>query len=227
MTAMTPGAVRRKRDGDPLVVGLTGGVACGKSTVAWHLGKLGATVIDADAIAREMLQSPPICDKIRSHWGEALLDAKGLPERSRIADYVFSDPEKLAVLNRWVHPPTLDEMRRRIAKARQDRHTPMIVIDAPLLLETGIDAWCDAVVFIETAESERAQRAHADRHWPRHELARREDRQRSLAEKRRRADYVLNNDGSLAAMPTKVEKLFHALTCSADSPHTSPPPPRR
>jgi len=209
----------------PPVVGLTGGIASGKTTVARMLGDLGATVIDADAIARQVLQSPAVRDKIRTHWGAALLDASGRPDRARIADLVFTDPEKLRMLNEWVHPPTLAAIGASLAEARKQHRTPLIVIDAPLLLEAELDTWCDAVVFVEAERSRRSLRAQAERQWSKFELERREARQRRLCEKRRRADFMLENNHSLQALRGKVAKLFHALTRSHRSKESLSHPP--
>lgn len=227
MTAREPGAEKPKPPAKTPVIGLTGGIASGKSTVAKHLGELGAVVINADAIAHEVLQSPVIRNKIQAHWGDALLDAQGHPDRARIADHVFENPHKLAMLNSWVHPPTLEKIRAYIDKARRNPDTPMIVIDAPLLIETGRDAWCDIVVFIDTTQSERAKRTRADRNWPLQELTRREGRQCSLDKKRQRADYILDNNGPPEALPAKVAELFHALTRTSDSPQLPPHHSRR
>ena len=181
------------------------------------LGELGATVIDADAIARQVLQSPAVRDKILTHWGTAVLDATGCPDRVRIADFVFDNPEKLRVLNKWVHPPTLAAMRACLTEAQGDHRIPLIVVDAPLLLEADLDGWCDAVVFVDAEKSRRAVRAQAERQWSERELERREAQQAQLCKKRRRADFMLENNHSLQLLRGKVAELFHALTQSPRS----------
>ena len=201
----------------PVIVGLTGGVASGKSTVAKMFGELGAEVIDADAIAHKVLQSPGVCEKLRERWGEQPFDKEGRPDRTRIADIVFDAPEKLEMLNRWVHPATREKMRARLESARNDPNIAMIVIDAPLLMEAGLDRWCDVLVFIETEQGRRRERARAARQWTREEIARRESLQQTLDEKRKRADYVISNNRSPEEAQSEVAGLFRRLTRSSDS----------
>jgi len=220
VTRQKSGKIRKEtgsgREGSP-VVGLTGGIASGKTTIARMLGELGATVIDADAIARQVLQSPAVRDKILTHWGTSVFDATGCPDRVRIADFVFENPEKLRMLNKWVHPPTLAAMRACLAEAQGDHRIPLIVVDAPLLLEADLDRWCDAVVFVDAEKSCRAVRAQAERQWSERELERREAQQEQLCKKRRRADFMLENNHSLQLLRGRVAELFHALTQSSRS----------
>jgi len=192
----------------PVVVGLVGGIASGKSTVARLFQRLGATVIDADAIAKEMLRTPAVSDAIRREWGAGLFGADGAPDRAKIAALVFDDAEKLKKLNGWVHPPVLREMRAGLDKALADPAAPLIVIDAPLLMEGELHAWCDALVFVEAGAETRARRAGSDRGWAPGELARREARQAPLEEKRRRADAVVRNDGEESETFEQVQSLF-------------------
>jgi len=191
----------------PKVLGLTGGIASGKSTVAGMFARLGAAVIDADAIAREALGSPEVSEKLRKNWGKELFDGKR-PNRARVAVVAFGDPEKLRELTDWVHPPVIREMRAQLRRARASRRVPLIVLDAPLLIEADLAPWCDAVVFVDAARALRAERARSARGWPEREIRRRESAQAPLAEKRRRADARIDNNGSEEKTRASVSRLF-------------------
>jgi len=203
----------------PRVVGLAGGIASGKSAVAGMLADLGAALIDADEIAHRVLESPEVCRKLREEWGDAPFDANGRPDRSRIARIVFRHPEKLDKLNGWVHPPVRKEMRAQLERARRDSSRKLIVIDAPLLIEAGLDRWCDVVLFVESDIETRDARARRHRGWAPGELAQRERRQHDLAKKRKRADAIINNNRSREETLALVKPLFREWT----GPQTRPP----
>jgi dephospho-CoA kinase len=194
----------------PKVIGLTGGIASGKSTVAKMFARLGAAVIDADAIAREALLSREVSEKLRKYWGKELFDGKR-PNRARVAQVAFGDPEKLRELTAWVHPPVIREMRAQLDRALTRRRVPLVVVDAPLLIEADLAAWCDLIVFVDAARAVRAGRARSARGWPEQEIRRRESAQASLAEKRRRASARINNNGSEEKTRASVSRLFHVI----------------
>lgn len=196
----------------PKVIGVAGGVASGKSTVAGMFARLGAVVIDADVISKEMLNTPDVVRRVREAWGEGVLDAQGRPDRRKIADIVFGDPAELKRLTSWTHPLTIAEMRARLDRAAVDVKTPLIVIDAPLLLEGPSHTWCDAIVFVEAAPDRRRIRAQRARGWSEGEVERREARQAPLDDKRRRADAVVRNDGVEDETFEQVKRLFSQWT---------------
>jgi dephospho-CoA kinase len=200
----------------PKVIGLTGGIASGKSSVAAMFAALGAAVIDADAIAREVLRLPEVAVKLRKSWGHETFH-DGRPDRARIAETAFRDPAKLKELTSWVHPPTLREMRAQLDRALEDRGVPLIVIDAPLLIEADLAPWCDAVVFVDAADPLRLARARADRGWSDDEVLRREAAQAPLAEKRARASVVLDNNGSVEEARAAVAQLFRQWVSDSSS----------
>jgi len=210
-------------ESSPMVIGLTGGIAAGKSTVARMFAELGAEVIDADAIAHEALRLPEMVKKLRAEWGDEVVGRDGVLDRAGIAEMVFRDPEKLRRLNEWVHPRTLTEMRVRLEQLISDCNTPLIVIDAPLLVEAEIENWCDAILFVATDEERRAARAGATRAWSGDELARREGAQVSLEEKRRRAAAIIDNNQSTDETRSQVRRLFRKWTQSSDSRKTPLP----
>ena len=192
----------------PKVIGLAGGIASGKSTVARMFEELGARVIDADVIARKLLETAAVCEKIRERWGEDLFDSEGRPDPSRIADIVFGNPQELAALNDLVHPATCREIRAELDTALQIREAPLIVIDAPLLFEAELDAWCDVTLFIVADLDSRLLRTRGSRGWTPEEMKRRESAQMELSEKRRRADAVINNNGFPEETRSQVKQFF-------------------
>jgi len=193
----------------PRVIGLAGGIAAGKSTVAAMFERFGARVIDADAIARDALDSKEVREKLQRHWGAGMFDGAGEPDRAKIAEIAFKDPDKLRELTAWVHPPTLRRMRTKLERALRDSAVPLVIIDAPLLIEADLDAWCDAVVFVEAEPALRAERARSARGWSQEEIHRRESAQSPLAEKRQRADVIVDNSGSSEETRAQVARLFH------------------
>ena len=179
------------------VIGLLGGIGSGKSTAARLFAEHGAEVIDADAICRELDRTPEIRDAIRERWGDAAFGPDGEPDRARLADVVFGRPEELAALNRMLHPGVVERTKQRLAACRE-RGGPFCVIDAPLLLESGLVDLCDVTVFVECDATVRAARLAESRGWSADEMERREACQEPLARKRERADFTVSNDGDLA-----------------------------
>ena len=198
----------------PVVVGLVGGSGCGKSTVARFFEACGAQVIDADRLAHQALEQPEVVEAIRTHWGEEYMNASGKPDRARIAERVFDDAGRLSELTRMVHPPTLRMIREELKDALAANVAPVIVIDAPLLIEAGLDSWCDRIIFVAADPVRRIQRVRGERNWAEEELARREAHQQPADEKRCRANYIIDNNGSTEETHEQVRRLFQELISS-------------
>lgn len=201
----------------PLVVGVLGGIACGKSAVAGLLAGPDGRVLSADALASEELASPDGVRFLRQRFGNALLDAQGRPNRSALAELVFGPDrgtEALRALEGWIHPRVRARIMERLGEARAAA-VPIVVLDVPLLLENdeshGLARACDALVFVECGEAERESRARASRGWPRGEIRRREAVQLALALKRARADHVLENQGNLDDLGRAARELRQRL----------------
>ena len=195
------------------VIGLTGGIAAGKSTVSERLGALGAHVIDADRVGHRVLvrEGGEAYEGVVAAFGAEILDEAGEIARPRLGRLVFADPARLAELNRLTHPPIALRMRREIEEVRaQPSPPPFIVLDAAVLFEAGWDALCDEVWTVSTASERAFDRLVArDRLSP--EAARaRIDAQLANAEREARADRVIRNDGTLAALAGAVDALAGA-----------------
>jgi len=199
-----------------LVIGVLGGIASGKSTVAALLAGPDGLVLSADRIAHEVLASPPVVERLRERFGEEVLDASGAPDREALARRVFDPVEGPAhrrALEGWTHPRVRATISRRLEEARA-AGTPRIVLDVPLLLENDAEhGWveaCDVLVFVDVPLEERRRRA-AERGWSRGDLERREAAQLPLDQKRARADHVLRNDGDRATLEERVRALSSTL----------------
>jgi len=192
------------RLGRPLVLGLAGGIGSGKSAAAKMLGELGCLVIDSDAEARAALEREDVQRTLRSWWGDGVFDATGSVDRKAVGAIVFSDAAERTRLEGLIHP-LIKRRRSAMIEGAEDRVG--VVVDAPLLFEAGIDGECDAVLFIDAPEEDRAARVRA-RGWEEGELARRESAQMPLEEKRDRSDAVVRNDADLATLGARVRDAF-------------------
>jgi len=206
----------------PAVVGLAGGIASGKSLVARHFASLGCTVIDADQLVHELLKRPNVMQQIRDIWGGEVF-ADGCVDRHRLGEKVFAQPQDLERLNEIIHPLVLAEARNRLRELSKRSNLPAIIVDAPLLFESGLDRLCDVVVFVDAPLEERCQRACAQRGWTPRQLERREEFQNSLKVKREKADYVLTNLLTPDDALRQVREVFSRLTLpeNTNSPSSS------
>jgi dephospho-CoA kinase len=188
-----------------IVVGLLGGIAGGKSTVAKLLAERGAAVLDADALAHRELEREEVRARIVRELGPEVLAADGRTiDRRALGERVFADRAALARLEAIVHPGVLAAFERALA-AREG--APVLVFDAPLLVEAGALGRCDEVLFVDASREAREARARA-RGWAPGEIERREARQLPLAEKRARASFVLRNDGDLGEAAAEVARFW-------------------
>ena len=190
------------------MIGVSGAVASGKSTVAEILAEmLGGPLISADPIAHEVLASDAgVKQAILGRWGDAVRDANGGICRARLAEIVFNSPADLAELNRIIHPAIIRRMRGLIDDARRNG-SPWIIMDAALLYETGLDAICDVTVFVQSDWNIRAERARRDRGWSEDELRRRDAAQLPADRKAELSDYSVNNNGSRNETKRQIESI--------------------
>lgn len=199
-------APRPSRAPGTLVIGVMGGIASGKSAVARALAGADGWVLDADKIAHRALEAPAVRAWLRQNFGEQVFGADGV-DRPALAARVFTEPQLRAELEHLVHPIVRDELRARLELARSQR-IPRVVLDVPLLLENDaahqLMRECDALVFVHSNATVRAERARRTRGWAGSELERREAAQSPLEFKRARADVVIDNDGDLDQLNERV-----------------------
>jgi len=190
------------------VIGLTGNIATGKSTVAKMLEELGATVIDADALVHELQrQGTPVYDDIIAAFGPGILDRAGEIDRKALGAIVFADPAQLRRLESIVHPAVLIEGARRILEAA----TPVVVYEAIKLIEAGRAEMCDALWVVTARSDVQLQRLMRDRHLSEAEARQRIEAQPPQSEKIRRATVVIDNSSSLEETRQQVTAAFRAI----------------
>jgi dephospho-CoA kinase len=196
------------------VIGLIGGIGGGKSAAAAALAARGAVVIDADAVGHETLRRPEIARRVAERFGPEIISADGGIDRGALGRIVFADPSARRDLEAIVHPPMFEEFGRRIAEARDRGEAPLIVLDAAILLESGWDRACDAVVFVDAPREVRLDRVRRGRGWSDEVLTRREAAQWPLDRKKARAHHVLPNDGDLALLEAGIDRLLPELAAA-------------
>jgi len=197
------------------VVGLAGGIGSGKSTIAGIFERLGAVIVDADRLAHRVLDLPETKERVRTEFGDGVFEG-GSISRPALAKAAFGDRRTIDRLNSIVHPPVIRETKRIIRESRR-AGCAGVVIDAPLLFEAGLDALCDAIVFVEADRGTRARRLRDSRGWPEGEVERRESFQDSLIEKRRRADYIIDNSRSPEEAAAEAGRIWRRITgCPTD-----------
>ena len=194
----------------PPVVGLTGGIAAGKTTVSERLGALGAHVIDADRVGHRVLlrEGGEAYAPVVSAFGTEILDDTEEIARPRLGRLVFADPARLAALNRLTHPPMAARMQREIEAARaRPSPPPFIVLDAAVLFEAGWEALCDEVWTVSTQPERALERLVARNRLTPDAARARIDAQLGNAEREGRADRVIRNDGTFDALAAAIDAL--------------------
>ena len=194
-----------------LLVGLTGGIATGKSTVSDILQSLGAIVLDADVLAREVVEpDQPALATIVREFGPEVLQADGRLDRKRLAAVVFAHPERRQRLEAITHPAIRDRFLARLAGLEAEGYEGLVFWDAPVMIEAGGHRAMDRLVVVVTDET--TQRARAvGRDGDAADVERRIANQLPLAEKVKFADYVIDNSGDRAVTEARTREVHAAL----------------
>ena len=194
-------------------IGLVGGIASGKSTVAAELAKQGAVVLDADVAAHEVINRPEVKQVLIQRWGPELLDDAGNVDRAVVASRVFSGDDnarqELEFLESLLHPLIRGDFESQLASLATSG-CPAAVIDAPLLLEAGWGEMCDVILFVESPISDRFSRTKS-RNWSASEIERREAQQMTIEEKRLKSTHIVENRGSLAELSKEVQRIWQQI----------------
>lgn len=196
------------------LVGLTGGIGSGKSTVAERLVHHGAELIDADQIAREVVEpGKPAWDKLVEHFGRDILDEDGFIDRPALGAIVFGDENKRAVLNELTHPPVISEIAERLELLQA--FDGVVVLDVPLLVESGVSRSYEAIVVVAAKPDTQLRRLVELRGMKPADAQARIDAQAPLEEKLAVATHVVWNEGTLAELYAAVDEVAADLTRKA------------
>lgn len=195
-----------------MVVGLTGGLGTGKSLVAKEFKRLGAHIVDADGIAREVTRpGTPAYAGIKKEFGPGFIAPDGAIDRKALATLVFSDPERLKRLNEITHPAIIREIEARVEAIKKDHPGGIIVVDAPLLIEVGLEKKMDRVVVVYADEKTQLKRIMERDGLEREEAQRRMGAQMPVKKKVEFADFVIDGNGSVEETVGSVKGVYERL----------------
>ena len=198
-------------------IGLIGGIGSGKSLVAQLLAKLGAVVLDADRIGHDVLRQEDVKDAVRGRYENSVFDSNDEIDRKKLAKIVFAPTEQgakeLAFLNELTHPRITDEFQKRLA-ALDANSVELVVVDAPLLFESGWGKLASKILFVEVPEEIRRQRCQK-RGWSREHFDAREAAQWPVEKKRQLADYVIRNTGTEEELAENVRQFWADHVCQS------------
>ena len=193
------------------VIGLTGGIGSGKSTVSRFLGEMGAVVLDADKVGHQAYQpGTETWKELLAAFGEDIVASDSTIDRRKLGAIVFADPEALARLNRIMHPRMFDMMKARIEEYR-GQGTEVVVLEAAILLEANWTPLVDEVWVTVASESTVVQRTRERTGLPEEQIKARIRSQLSNEERSQQAKVVITNDGDLEELRVKVEELWQEL----------------
>ncbi|MDQ0114262.1 dephospho-CoA kinase [Paenibacillus harenae] len=192
-----------------MIIGLTGGIASGKSTIAKLLADRGALLVDADQVAREVVQpGEPALEAIASSFGQAILQEDGTLNRSALGAIVFHDKASLAKLESITHPAIRQRMQHRIHTYADENPNALVVADVPLLYETNQQALYEGIMVVYVPEAVQITRLMERNTMDEAEAKRRISLQMDIEEKRRRADWVIDNSGSLVETERQIDVFW-------------------
>ena len=199
-----------------LRIGLTGSIATGKSLVSEYFRELGAPVIDWDLISRAVVEPGlPAWQDIIDYFGTEILQEDQRLDRVKLGRVVFNNEEKRKKLESFIHPRTIDEAQRQERDALKKDPEAVIIHDVPLLFEVSIDKRVEKTIFVYASEETQLNRLRERDGMNEEDALSRIRSQLSLAEKMKRADFVIDNNGSMEETRRQVQKLYHELSSLA------------
>jgi dephospho-CoA kinase len=204
-----------------LLVALTGNIGSGKSTVAQLLSERGCTIIDADVLARRAVElGTPAFEKIVKRWGDAVRAPDGHLDRAALRRIVFADHDQLEELNQIVHPE-VERLRAKLVEQARKRGDRIVVCDIPLLFERHMTDRFDRIVLVDASRAVRLERLVKDRGLRETDAMEMIAAQMPAELKRARADFVLDNDGTLTQLERRVHDVWLALERDAAPERTA------
>lgn len=193
------------------VIGLTGGIGTGKSTVAGMLARMGAVILDADAIGKVVVEEDPeVLQELQTEFGHDIVDAQGRLKRQELGHRIFGDLQKVERLNQIVHPHLIARLKREEEKALRSG-APLVVVDAALIYEADLEEHFDHIVVVTASLPQRLERVRNRDGFTDEQIMQRIQSQIPIEEKEKHADTVIRNDGSVDELETAVQALFQRL----------------
>jgi dephospho-CoA kinase len=195
-----------------LLVGLTGSIATGKSTVSEMFRRKGAEIIDADHIAREVVEpGTEGLARIVREFGPGMLDEEGKLNRERLGARIFQNPAEREKLNRLLHPLIVNSMRAKTEKIKKEKDPDLLIWDVPLLIEGNLTQWVEAVILVYTPKEIQLERLMKRNALSKEEAEKRILAQMDIEEKKKYADYMIDNRGTLSETERQVDQLWKQL----------------
>lgn len=191
------------------IIGLTGGIGTGKSTVSNYLRQQNFAIVDADRISRQVVESGmPLLEELEAAFGHGIINDDGSLDRKGLAAIVFNDIEQRKLMDSIMHKEILAEMRRQIDEYTAASEYKGIIVDAPLLFEIGLDKWCNQVWLVVADMDERIRRVCVRDNAVPAEVESRIRNQMSDNEKKKLADEILDNSGTLESLHKQIRNLL-------------------
>ena len=198
-----------------MIIGLTGGIGTGKSTVSRKLRERGYPVIDLDVISREVIEYPEVIDELVRNFGNEILEnqnnisGKKSISRNKLRQTVFKEEKKVSVLNSIMHPPIVKEMRRQIEKLRKNYKT--VFVEVQLLFEAKLEKEFDIIVLVYADKKTQLERVLKRDGRKEEEVQQIINAQMDMTEKRRLSNYIIENNGNSEMLDLEIEKFIKKL----------------
>lgn len=201
-----------------IIVGLTGGIASGKSAIAAIFQEKGAFIIDADKVAHEVIgPNEDAWKEIVKHFGKDILNPDGVIDREKLAAKVFDNEEALEKLNSIVHPRVVERFAKTVSDLKKKKNPPeAVVFDVPLLIEAGMHKMVDTVVVVYVSSEKQKERLQKRNGFTLEEAEKRLAAQMSPEEKKTYADYIINNEKSLSETRKQVDEFWSVIPLIAN-----------
>lgn len=192
-------------------LGLTGGIACGKSTIADLLVRRGAILIDADQLAREVVEpGSPVLEEVARHFGQAVLKEDGSLDRKRMGEIIFANPGLRKRLEEVLHPPIRRLIQERMAKAEHSHPGRLVVVDIPLLYESGMKDLVSEVMVVYIPKELQLERLMKRDSLTREQVEQRLSAQMPIEEKKGLADFVIDNSGTIEQTERQIDEFLRS-----------------
>jgi dephospho-CoA kinase len=195
-----------------ILIGITGGIACGKTEVAKVFQKKGAIILSGDQIGKEVVEkNKNVLGELTRTFGRDILNDNGTINRRKLGEIAFAGRESKEKLNQIVHPHLLKELKKRITGLRRDRRDAVVVVDAALIVEWGLEEELDHLIFVESRREDKIKRLRKEKGYSRREALDRIKSQLPESSKKERADVVIKNDGGLAELRKRADAVWKKI----------------